>query len=224
MAVGYLKLLAVHPGTRRQGLGREPCWPQSSSGRGTQGAGELHLAGSAPFYLWPGVDVRATAMLCLVEAAGYDETGAAFDMSMPAAFRRAGARGGRGPPDADRRGRGTVDDAGRAASGREWLDEQRRAIEQGTCLAAFDGGHGRRVGFACHSVNRAGVVRAHRHRTRRSRHRGIGRACWARCASDLMVAGFGDVEICWIGPVGFYAAGRGLDLACLPRPTGDRKP
>jgi mycothiol synthase len=90
----------------------------------------------------------------------------------------------------------------------EWLDEQRRATEQGTCLAAFDHEDGQAVGFACHSVNRGGwfgptgTVPDHR-------GRGIGHALLSEVCRDLMVAGYRDVEICWIGPFRFYATAGG---------------
>ena len=55
------------PAAQRPGLGRR-LLAAAESWAWDEGAGELHLAGSAPFYLWPGVDVSFTAMHCLVES------------------------------------------------------------------------------------------------------------------------------------------------------------
>jgi GNAT superfamily N-acetyltransferase len=204
--LAFVKLLVVGRRSRREGRGRallaaaeQWAWDAGASG--------VHLSGSAPSYLWPGVDVRATAMLCLAEAAGYIETGAAFDMSVPTGFRHPvpdGVEIRRALSDTDA---SSVD----ALVEREWptwVDEQRRATEQGTCLAAFDMATGEAVAFACHSVNRAGwfgptgTAPSHRRRS-------IGLALLGEVCTDLRVAGFTDVEICWIGPVGFYAAAGG---------------
>ena len=203
--VGYLKLVAVHPGARRAGLGRA-LLAAAEDWAWHQGASEFQLGGSAPFYLWPGVDVRALGMLCLAEAAGYEPTGVALNMSVPTTFR---------PAAPDRlEVRRVLDDAEVAAIEAlvelvwpEWLTETRRAIEQGTCLAAFDV-DGVATGFACHSVNRAawfGPTGTHPDH----RHQGTGLALLGAVAKDLMVAGYADTEICWIGPVGFYAAAGG---------------
>ncbi len=206
VGMAFVKLVVVHPDAQRRGRGRD-LLAAAEQWAWDQGAAELHLAGSAPAYLWPGVDVDALGMQCLAEKAGFDETGAAFDMSVAADYRAAV------PDGIDLRR--TLDDADGAAVeglvGREWphwLAEARRGIEQGTCLAAFDAGTGDAVGFACHSVNRAGwfgpTGTAPTHV-----HRGIGLALLGEVCADCMVAGFATVEICWIGPVGFYAVAGG---------------
>jgi GNAT superfamily N-acetyltransferase len=218
--VAFVKLLVVDRGRRRVGHGRA-LLAAAEQWAWDSGAAELHLSGSAPAYLWPGVDVRATAMLCLAEAAGYDETGAAYDMSVPAAFRHPV------PDGVDLRRALTEADAAAvdelvAREWPNWVDEQRRATEQGTCLAAFDAATGEAVAFACHSVNRAGwfgptgTVPSHRHRS-------IGLALLGEVCTDLRAAGFADVEICWIGPVGFYAAAGG-SISRVYRTYRRRKP
>jgi len=203
--VGYVKLLVVPPGARRAGVGRS-LLAAAESWAWDQGASELHLGGSAPFYLWPGVDVRALAMLCLAEAAGYEPTGAALNMSVPTTFRA--------PPPPGLEVRRAMSDADVEAVRAlvapvwpEWVAEVARGIEQGACLATFDG-HGTATAFACHSVNRAawfGPTGTHPDR----RHEGAGLALLGEVAKDLMAAGYPDTEICWIGPVGFYAAAGG---------------
>jgi GNAT superfamily N-acetyltransferase len=219
-AAAFVKLLVVDPERQRAGIGRsllraveEWAWDG--------GASDLHLSGSAPAYLWPGVDVRATAMLCLAERMGYEETGAAFDMSLPASYRHPV------PHDVELRRTLTEDDAEAvdALVAREWpnwVEEQRRAVEQGTCIAAFDIGSAEAVAFACHSVNRAGWF-GPTGTTPSHRHRSIGLALLGEVCADLMVAGFTDVEICWIGPIGFYAAAGGT-ISRVYRTSRRRKP
>lgn len=208
--VGYVKLLAVHPGARRQGIGHALLAAAEAWLRG-QGAAEVHLGGAAPFYLWPGVDVRALPMLCLAEAAGYLESGAALNMSVPTTFRAAVDGDGDTGVEIVRVLEDDVvarlDDL-LTPHWPEWVAEAHRAVEQGTCLAAVNVESGAVVGFACHSVNRTawfgptGTDPSHR-------HRGIGLALLGEVCRDLMVAGYTDTEICWLGPLGFYAAAGG---------------
>ena len=205
-AVGFVKLLVVDRASRRHGHGRA-LLAAAEQWAWDSGATELHLSGSAPAYLWPGVDVRATAMLCLAEAAGYDETGAAFDMSVPAAFRQ--------PVPEGVEIRRTLADTDAAA-----VDAlvERRVAQLGRRAAT-----GRRAGHVPGRVRRGErrrgrvrlplgepgrLVRPDGHGTLapppldrpRPARRGLHRP---------QVAGFTDVEICWIGPVGFYAAAGG---------------
>jgi GNAT superfamily N-acetyltransferase len=207
-AVGFVRFIAVHPGARRLGLARH-LLDRAESWLAEQGCAEVHLGGSAPFYLWPGVDVAATAALCLFEAAGYEPTGAELDLSMATTFRR--------PPSEGvevRRVLGEGDAAAvRALVERQWpwwWPETARGIEGAGCLGAFvveeQAPAGvMAVGFVCHSVNRAGWLGpmgtdpAHR-------RAGVGHALLGAACRDLMAAGFRDVEIAWIGPIGFYAS------------------
>ena len=207
-AVGFVRLLAVHPGRRREGLGRR-LLGEAEAWLVDQGATELRLGGEAPFYLWPGVDVRATAMLCLAEAAGYEPIGAELDLSLPVTFRS--------PPPPDVEVRRVLDDADVAAVRTLvdevfpwWWPETARGIEGAGCLGAFPSGAdvvdgGRALGFACHSVNRAGWL-GPMGTDPAARHGGVGHALLGAVCQDLMVAGRRDVEVAWIGPVGFYAA------------------
>src|SRR4051812_10935378 len=106
-----VKLVAVHPGPGRGGGGPAPparargrgAVPRGGGGGGVGGALRAELGGwagdpgapavtlgaAAPFYLWPGVDVRALAMSCLAEQAGYRDLGLALNMSVPSTFRAA---------------------------------------------------------------------------------------------------------------------------------------
>jgi GNAT superfamily N-acetyltransferase len=188
-----LVLLAVHPGARRLGSGgrllaEAELWARA------QGAAELRIGGPVGSGPWPGIDVRTMpGMLCLAEANGFEPTGAAVNLSVPATFRS-------DPPDGIVIRR--VLDAGdetavrrvleRGAEFGPWRDAVARSIEHGACLAAFDGVDA--LGFASHSIDRAGwlgpmgTVAEHR-------GRGLGAALLGAVARDLMVAGLRDVQV-----------------------------
>ena len=202
--LAWLKLIAVHPDHRRRGIGHEllgavEAWAWA------QGATELHLAGSPPFYLWPGIDATATEMLCLVESRGYRDIGSDVNMALGTGFRA-------DPPEGvtTRRIVHDVDvahiDELVGAHWPEWLDETRRAVEHGCCHGAFvigDDGE-RAVGFACHSVNRAGWL-GPMGTDPDLQQGGVGSALLAQVCRDLQIAEFDATQISWVGPARFYA-------------------
>ncbi len=200
-----VKFVAVHPGQRRQGHGtalldRLEGWAWDNC------ATQVTLGAASPFYLWPGVDVQALAMSCLAEAAGYRDLGLALNMSVPATFRAPAPESyavERVLEDADV----AAVDALVARHWPEWIPETAVGLAQGSCFAAFDGDR-RAVGFACHSVNRAGWF-GPTGTDPSCRGVGIGHALLAEVCRDAMVAGYADVEISWIGPMRFYAKAGG---------------
>ncbi len=199
---GWIRLIAVAPDARRHGRGRA-LLAAAEDWAYAHGASEMHLGESAPFYFWPGVPGDAMEMLCLAEAARYDAVGGEINMSIPTTFRAPVPDGmvlRRVVDEAD-------SDAVVAFTGERWpwwIDELRRGMEQGGCHAAFDE-HDRAVlGFACHSVNRAGWVGPMGTEVE-CRGRGVGHALLGALCIDLMTANFRDAEIAWVGPVRFYA-------------------
>jgi GNAT superfamily N-acetyltransferase len=237
--IGYLKLLAVLPAARRLGMGRA-LLDGAASWAFDQGAREFRLGGSAPFYLWPGVDVRWTAALCLAERAGYRPDGAELNLSCPTTYRA-------DPPSgvATRRVLDDTDAESVLAFSSSfysmWVPELARGIEQGGAFAAFadPAGEGASdaegvlqqlgeqeqevVGFACHSVNRSawvGPMATHPHR----QHGGVGGALLAELCRDLMVAGHADAEISWVGPITFYAKTAGATVSRVFRNLVISKP
>jgi GNAT superfamily N-acetyltransferase len=197
----FVKLVAVHPGARREGRGHA-LLAAAEAWAWDLGATELRLEGSPPFYLWPGVDAMATEALCLAEARGYEVVGTGMNLSLPTSFRA------RAPEGVDIRR--VLDDTDRAAvealvavAWPQWRDEALRAVEHGCCHAAFVPDNAA-VGFVCHSVSRAGWLGPMgTDPTRRSA--GIGRALLSAVCRDLMIAEMPTAEICWAGPLRFYA-------------------
>lgn len=169
----------------------------------------MSLGGGAPFYLWPGVDVRMTRMLSLAEVAGFFPTGAELNMGASTMYRAATPDGivvRRVLDDADEHA--VIDCC--AAHWPAWVPEVRRGIEHGACLAAWhtDGAVSGVAGFACHSVNRAAWVGPIA-TVPAFQRRGIAAALMSEVCRDLGVAGHQAIEIAWVGPVGFYARAMG---------------
>jgi GNAT superfamily N-acetyltransferase len=196
LAAAWIVLLAVHPDRRREGRGRELVDECATRARAT-GAGDLHLGTAIPRYVWPGVDFRFTAALALFEATGFEPYGAACNMSIPSTFHADTP----GDVVVEReRGEGAAALASRCYP--YWLDEVERARAAGTCHAARD--RGKTVGFACHSVNRAGWI-GPMATDPECQRAGVGRALLGEVCASLAAAGHTEPDIAWVGPVGFYA-------------------
>lgn len=222
---GYVKVLAVDPAQRRSGRGGALLAAAESWCR-DQGATEVHLAGVAPVYLWPGVDVvTMVPMLCLAERSGYQARTSELNMVLPSTFRRAPAAAvGNDRLDLVR----LVDDADVAAVVElvarrwpHWSEELDLAVEGGTAIGAFRGraggpddlggaagaggtALGRAVGFVCHSVSRLGLL-GPMGTDPEDQGGGVGGALVGAVGADLQAAGVETIEICWVGPTTFYA-------------------
>jgi mycothiol synthase len=199
----YVKLIAVHPDARRQGRG-DRLLAAAETWAWDHAADELRLEGAPPFYLWPGIDATATEALCLADARGYQVSGTGLNLALPAGFRSATPEGivlRRVIDDADAAAvRSLV-----AAYWPYWLAETNRAIEHGCCHGAFAADRGGDpVGFVCHSVSRAGWL-GPMGTDPGFRRGGVGRALLSAVCRDLMIAELPTAEICWAGPLRFYA-------------------
>jgi len=196
LTAAWLVLLVVHPDHRRRGRGRALVAESAARARAAR-AVDMHLGTATPRYVWPGVDFRFTAALALFEATGFEPYGAACNMAMPTSFRADSPAG----VVVEREG----SDRAAALASRSfphWLDEVERAAAAGTCYAAR--ADGTTIGFACHSVNRAGWIGPMATDPERQRA-GIGRSLLGAVCASLSAAGHAEADIAWVGPIGFYA-------------------
>ena len=83
-----------------------------------------------------------------------------------------------------------------------WVPELDRAVELGTAVAARDGS-GHTIGFACHSVNRAGWI-GPMATDPTLQHGGVGSAVLAGLCADLDERGITTGEISWVSNLRFY--------------------
>jgi GNAT superfamily N-acetyltransferase len=224
LRLAFVKLLVVHPEARRAGRGRA-LLDAAEAWAWRNGATELHLSGAPPFYLWPGVDATALEMACLLEAQGYEQTGSDLNMSIATDFRAdapAGVEVRRVVTDQDvERVEALI-----ARVWPEWLAEARRGIEHGCCHGAFVPAAGDEpecaIGFACHSVCRAGWI-GPMGTDPDQRTSGVGSALLGQLCRDLMIAEFPHAEICWVGPIRFYAK-NGATISRVFRQYKKRRP
>ncbi|HEX7169094.1 MAG TPA: GNAT family N-acetyltransferase [Acidimicrobiales bacterium] len=236
----HLQLLAVDPGARRAGIGRALVESVHRWAFDERRASAVVTGANAPFYLFAGVDVHATAALCLFEAMGYRPVGANLNLAFSSRFRA--------PVPAGVVLRRVLEEADAAAvvafcerHWPNWVPELRRGIEHGACHAAFaeDGlaagpasagpapagpasaglspaglspAGPVAVGFGCHSVNRLAWLGPIATDPARQ-HGGVGGALLGAIATDVMAAGFDTVEVSWIGPIGFYAKTAGATVS-----------
>jgi GNAT superfamily N-acetyltransferase len=208
-ATAYIKLLAVAPHVRRLGHGRALLASAEEWARDA-GCAEVVPGPSAPFYLWPGIDVRWTPALTFFETAGYRAVGAELNLSCSTSHRA-------DPPDGVSVQRVIEDDDAAAAVAfcsrlfPHWVPELERAIEHAACLAARDAS-GDVIGFGCHSVNRAGWVGPMATDPAHQRG-GVGTALLSAACRDLRAAGHADAEIAWVSTVAFYAKAAGASVS-----------
>lgn len=223
--VGFIKLIAVAPDARRDGTGRL-LLAAAHDWAFNQGAQEIRVGAAAPFYLWPGCDVAHVEALCLFESFGYWPVGAEVNMSCPTRFRSdppAGVSIVRALDDSViARGLALVQSRWPG-----WVAEMSRAVEQGCCHVAIsdaDPADAPALGFACHSVNRAGWIGPMGTDPTRQ-YGGVGSALLGQLCRDLQAAEFAQAEIAWVGPVSFYAKAAGARVSrvfrslTLPRPA-----
>jgi ribosomal protein S18 acetylase RimI-like enzyme len=216
---GHVNLLALDPALRRRGLGTA-LLAALESRLFDAGAAAVLLGGATPTFAWPGVDVRYTAACCLAESRGYERANEAVNMVVELA---AASEAGLLATEQDERRL-----AGEGITVRRLLEADREAISP--WLASWGGtwrwetlstlgGEGagshvavladgtaepRYVGFASHGVNRVGWF-GPMGTDSALRKSGIGRVLLRRCLADLHAAGLATSDICWVGPVAFYA-------------------
>lgn len=207
---GFVTVVAVEPDAHRRGVGSR-LLDGAHRWFTEHGVRSVRTGASAPRYLWPGVDIDAhPAAVALFESAGYVVVGEERNHRCAVTFRAP-------VPDgvAVRRVRpGGSDETAvlalAAASYPWWADEVGRAVPHGCCHAAFAASSAAApaIGFACHSVNRAGWV-GPMATDPVWQGRGVGSALLGAVCRDLELVEFAHAEIAWVGPDAFYERAAG---------------
>lgn len=215
---GYVDAIAVDASARRRGMATRLL--EDLEGRlVSAGATELKIGENTWFYAWPGLDVAYTAAFGLFERAGYRQVSAAHNMDVALA----GWIPGTAEPILQRQqGKVVV----RRAQASDWLQVEAFIREKFTEVWRHEAGlavhrdpstmfiarrDGCIVAFGCHAIYRRdwfGPIATDPD----ERGSGIGEALLRLCLDDIAAAGIAAAEVCWIGPMNFYA--RTVDARC----------
>lgn len=221
-AIGYLDLIAVDPGARRHGIGRALV-EAAEQALAAAGVREVHLAGHAPCYAWPGIDVRYTPAVCAALALGYTQSRTGLNMTVDlaavpegaAAQARLAAAGisARAATPADIPALGAL--IGRHFGG-GWAWEVAEAINRGATGAAAgchlaerapgpaSAGLTQVLGFAAYGALRPSLF-GPMGTDPAAQGTGIGAELLRRCLRDQRAAGLATAQIGWAGPIAFYS-------------------
>jgi GNAT superfamily N-acetyltransferase len=207
---GHLDLIAVDPEHRGQGFGTRLIHA-AERGLTDLGCTSVRIAGNAPDYAWPGIDVRYTSAICAVTANAYHHDQTAWNMSVDLTDPGSPALRPTSP------GENRLADQGiavRAATGEDieallpvveeewghaWVREV--ADARGVHVAVRDGVP---IAFAAWGGARSswfgpmGTLPA-------AEGLGIGSVLLRRCLRQQAESGLVRVQIGWVGPVPFYA-------------------
>jgi predicted N-acetyltransferase YhbS len=194
---GFVRLLAVAPERRGRGLGRR-LLAMGEETLQAGGATSVTVGADAPYYLWPGVDTRELAAICLLERMHYQrvETNVNMDVDLRALPDDPGAWSVAGPAE-----RGAVDEWA-TRHWPWWRAEMLRAVDQAGLVVTTDA-HG--IAAVCaHDVNRAGLVGPVAVRPELL-GRGVGTSALLGALHRMRVQGRDRAEIAWVGPIVPYA-------------------
>ena len=211
-SIGHVDLIAVDPAERRRGVGRALMTRIEGALAGL-GAGDVVLAGNAPYYAWPGIDVRYTPAVCAAMALGFAQDQPAWNMTASlrdlvpteAEEKRLAAEGvtirRALPSDAS-----ALAEFALANWGSGWAGEILHSIgrEHSGCHLAVEA-DGTLLGFAAYGSSRPSWF-GPMGTTTAARGRGIGSVLFRRCLADQRASGLESAQIGWVGPLPFYSS------------------
>jgi predicted N-acetyltransferase YhbS len=216
---GHVNMLAVDAASRRRGIGGA-LLAELEKRLLAAGAVDLVVGGATPVFAWPGIDVRYTAASCLVESRGYVPTRHGVNMTVDLADAEANGRLATAADEERLAAEGIavrrLTEADRepitpwlTSWGGTWGRETLSTLgntNAGTYIAVLRDGaaDAEYVGFASFGVNRAGWF-GPMGTGGPLRKLGIGGVLLRRCLADLHAQGQATAQICWVGPVAFYA-------------------
>jgi N-acetylglutamate synthase-like GNAT family acetyltransferase len=194
---GYVRLLGVDPSARRRGHGTALLRAAEADLRARR-ATSVQVGADPPYYLYPGVETTATAMLCLLERERYQRQEANFNMGVDLDAL---------PPDPG--GHELAGDGDRAEVTAwmerhwpNWTPEALRALDHSTLMLSRDDAG---IAAVCaYDVNRAGFLGPIAVRGDLW-GRGAGRPLLIGALHRMRASGRRHVEVVWVGPVRPYA-------------------
>jgi len=215
---GHIKLLAVEETMRRNKLGDHMLHllEQRLIERGVE---EIRVAESAPNYLTPGLDVRYTPGLLMLEAAGYERIGETYnlDVDLRQPFETAHNTARLASQGVTVRRARTADAPAVAAFLSEhwpaWRAEVEVAFGQNPIALHLALRGAEVLGFSAYDTNNIGTGWFGPMGTAPvARGLGIGAVLLKRCLRDIKAQGLERAVIPWVGPVRFYANSVGATI------------
>ena len=216
-SIGHVDLIAVAGAERRRGIGRA-LMSRIEGALAGLGAGDVVIAGNAPYYAWPGIDVRYTPAMCAVKDFGFEQDQPAWNMTADLTGEQP-----RSTIPAEKRladqgitvRRAALDDVPALVEfaltnfGSGWAGEITHSVgrDQAGCHVAIDQ-TGAILGFAAYGSSRPswfgpmGTAPS-------AQGTGIGSVLLRRCLADQKAAGHDRVQIGWVGPLPFYSGAVG---------------
>jgi ribosomal protein S18 acetylase RimI-like enzyme len=197
---GYIKFLLVAPERRRQGLGRRLL----EAVEARLPSPVLRVCETPPNYLVPGVDVRYTAGLLMLERLGYQKLGETFNLvcDLRATLRPPDRGGIRRAREADYEPVMSFLRKHFAA----WQAEVARTFANQPISLHLGWEGDRLLGFAGYDGNNLGTGWFGPMGTDPEvRSRGLGGILLLHCLRDLHEQGLEQAIIPWVGPYGFYS-------------------
>jgi len=200
----HLDLLLVDPEYRRRGIARG-LLTELEQVLKVRGMTSVSVKGNAPDYAWPGVDVRYTAAICALRAAGYEHDRTAWNMTAPLPVPEKNLKETK---DVEVRRALEEDlDSLRAMVSGEWgtawtTEVERAVMGAGGVHVAFR--EGQPIAFAAWGACRPswfgpmGTLPA-------AAGLGLGSVLLRRCLEDQAALGMASAQIGWVGPVRFYS-------------------
>lgn len=197
----HLRLLAVDPSARRQGLGQALLQAAEDWAR-AEGHKTLITGADPPYFLWPGVPSSETALHCLLERRHYGRAETNFNMHVDLAAIPDDPGGYSLATSLDR----AEVDAFTTDHWSNWRLEVLRALDKGNLVIdRAQKGDGGITAFCAFEVNRKGLLGPVAVRPDMM-GRGMGKAVLLGALHELRRRGAGEVSVVWVGPIVPYAA------------------
>jgi predicted N-acetyltransferase YhbS len=197
----HLRLLAVDPSARGQGLGRQLL--QAAEDWAVEGGHKSLITGAdPPYFLWPGVPSAETALHCLLESRHYARAETNFNMRVDLSALPDDPGGYSLATDIDR----AEVDAFMSDHWSNWRLEALRALDkENLVIDRTEIGGGGITAFCAFEVNRKGLLGPVAVRPDLM-GRSMGKTVLLGALHELRRRGASDVSVVWVGPIAPYAA------------------